>query len=242
MSKIKKTLSAALAGAMLFSCGFVMPAHADEADGPVAKITFDSSDDTSYTLEGGASLVDGRNGKALSLNGSNQYANVSGLADVLSKITGDFSISVWCNPSAAATWARIFDFGNGSTGDYAFLTASNGAAARFVIKNGTEQMVDAKAALENDEWQNVVISRSGSTTTFYINGKAVGSTEALTYDWSKLGKLQNYYLGKSQFDADPYYSGMIDDLYVFDRALTKSEIIELAGDAYVDEDVENINK
>lgn len=242
MSKFKKVLSGTLAGALLFSCGFVMPIQAEEILTPVARITFDSADDTSYTLEGGAVLVDGRSGKALSLDGSGQYANASGLAEVLSKITGDFAISVWCNPAAAATWARVFDFGNGSTGDYAFLTTSNGAAARFVMKKGSEQTVDAKGALENNEWQNVVVSRSGNTTTFYINGKAVGSTESLTYNWSEIGQFQNYYLGKSQFDADPYYSGMIDDLYVFDRALTKAEVIELAADKYVDENFENINK
>ena len=37
------------------------------------------------------------------------------------------------------------------------------------------------------------------------------------------------YLGRSQFSADPYFSGYMDDVLIFDYALTKEEIKEKAG-------------
>lgn len=226
---------------MLLSCNIVMPAAAQSAE-PVAKITFDAQSDAAYTLMGGATLADGRAGKALLLNGSGQYAEVNGVAEALTKITDDFSISVWCNPDAVNTWGRIYDFGNGSGGAYAFLTASAGSTARFAITDGSgEQKVDANTVLDTGSWQNIIISRSGNTTTFYLNGKNVGTSSSLHYKFSDLGVMQNYYLGKSQYD-DPYFKGMIDDLLIYDRALSSEEIIALAAESYVDEGADNISK
>ncbi|MBQ7573080.1 MAG: family 43 glycosylhydrolase [Clostridia bacterium] len=237
----KRLISAILSCAVAFTSFGMIPAVKASSTEPVAKVTFDNGGDA-YELFGGASLVDGRDGKALSLSGDSQYATVSAIGDAMSKISGDFAISVWTKPETLGTWARVYDFGNGSAGDYAFLTANNGAVSRFALKNGTEQTIDANDKLSTGEWQNVVISRSGSTTKFYINGKSVGTTEAITYKWSNIGKFSNYYIGKSQFDADAYYQGLVDDLLVYDRALTTDEIKTLAGDAYVDEEQENINK
>ncbi len=238
---LKKTLSSILAGIMVLSCNFVLPVSA-EGTGPVAQITFDSDSDATYPLMEGAALADGRSGKALSLDGSGQYAEVGGVGEALSKITGDFSISVWCNPSTVTTWGRVYDFGNGSGGAYAFLTASAGSAARFAVTDGSgEQKVDASTVLDTGTWQNVVISRSGSNTSFYLNGKIVGTSSSIDYKFSELGTLKNYYLGKSQYD-DPYFSGMIDDLLIYDRALSQEEVITLAAEAYVNEDADNINK
>ena len=236
----KRLISAAVALAAAFTSFTAVPVFADSTE-PVAKVTFDDGS-TAYELKGGAKLESGRDGNALSLSGESQYAEVPELGDALSKVSGDFAISVWTKPSSLGTWARVYDFGNGSGGDYAFLTANNGAAARFVMKKGSEQLVDASARLSSGEWQNVVISRSGAETSFYINGKKVGSTNSITYNWSDIGKFSNYYIGKSQFDADAYYAGLVDDLLVYDRALTDSEIITLAGEMYVDEDQANINK
>lgn len=242
--KFKRILSGTIAGTMLLSCNFVLAANAEDTSNipqPVAQVTFDDGG-AAYELFGGAALTDGRSGKALSLDGNSQYATVNSIGDALSSINGDFTISVWTNPQTLGSWARVYDFGNGSAGNYAFLTASNGANARFAFKDGSEQVVDAKGALTVGDWQNVVISRDGGITTFYINGRAVGSTDSITYNWQSVGKFNNYYLGKSQFDADAYYAGEIDDLAIYDCAATKDMLVELAAEKYVDENAENINK
>ncbi|MCH5212183.1 MAG: family 43 glycosylhydrolase [Oscillospiraceae bacterium] len=233
--KLKRIICAASAAAMLIS---VMPTSISAAENdaggfsPVISVTFDDGS-AAYNLHDGAALTDGRDGKALSLNGNGQYADINGIAETLAKIDGDFTISVWTNPSSITTWSRIYDFGNGSSGKYMFLTPSNGSKPRFAVTDGTgEQTIDSDPQLTIGEWHNLVIKREGGVSTFYIDGYETGSSTALAYNFSDLGVMENYYLGKSQFAADPYYSGLIDDFLVYDSALSLDQIRTIAAEAY----------
>ena len=39
------------------------------------------------------------------------------------------------------------------------------------------------------------------------------------------------YLGRSQFNADPYFSGYLDDVRIYNRALTASDISAIVSQA-----------
>ena len=45
---------------------------------------------------------------------------------------------------------------------------------------------------------------------------------------SDLGAIDYAYIGKSQFGADPYFDGQIDEFRVYGRALDATEIETLA--------------
>ncbi len=231
--KFRKIISVILAGSTAFSVLPAAIAAEQIKKAPVINVTFDEGSD-SYTLHNGT-LISGRNGKALSLNGDNQYADINGIADKLAAISGDFTISVWCKPNEITTWSRIYDFGNGSSGTYMFLTPSSGANPRLAVTNNGiagEQIADSASGLSTGSWHNVTITRSGAVTSFYTDGIMSGTTTSLNYKFSEIGIMQNYYLGKSQFDADPYYNGMIDDFTVYDYALTEGEVQTVAAEAY----------
>ncbi len=234
--KLTRTLSAVLAGAVLLSVPAVSPAFAQEnsrASDPVIKVTFDDGGDD-YALHGGT-LAEGRNGNALSLSGDGQYADINGIAEKLAGISGDFTLSVWCNPTETTLWSRILDFGSGSSGKYIFLTPSSGTNPRLAITlngNGSEQQVNSDTALTVNEWHNITITRENGTSTFYLDGLETGTTADLKLNFSDLGVLDNYFLGKSQFDVDPYFNGMIDDLFIYDYALDTQAVRELAAEAF----------
>src|SRR5262249_14727266 len=85
-------------------------------------------------------------GNAVKLSGSGEYVNLPpGIAGGLT----DFTIATWVNvTSTDQTWARIFDFGTG-TSDFMFLTASAGGtnALRFDINAGAgSQMIPASGS------------------------------------------------------------------------------------------------
>ncbi len=232
--KFKKTLSGIIAGAMLVT-GITFTPVSLAADGdPVARVDFDTSEN--YTLNGNASLIEGRDGNALSLDGtSGSYADVDAVGDALAKVEGDFTIGVWVNPSSITTWSRIYDFGNGSSGTYVFLTPSNGSSPRLAVTTNSiagEQQLDSEQMLTTGIWHNITITRKDDTTIFYTDGVPTGTTASLDYKFSEIGKMQNYYLGKSQFDADPYFSGMIDDLVIYDYALDEKAVQDAAAEAY----------
>jgi hypothetical protein len=45
-----------------------------------------------------------------------------------------------------------------------------------------------------------------------------------------LGVTTQNWLGRSQWTADPFFGGSIDDFHIYNRALSESEVRYLAGD------------
>ncbi len=223
--KLKKLISALAAASILSGCMAVMPVSAESSE-PVVNVTFDDGGD-GYSLQNGAALVNGRSGKALSLDGTDDYAQLNNAASALKAITGDFTISVWFNPSEIQWWQRVFDLGTG-TDVYTFLSLGN---PRFAMKNGVEQSFDSNTPITVGQWQNVTITRSGNTTEFWLDGFKTGSTTGISYKFSELAEFTQCYLGKSQW-PDPYYKGIIDDFKVYNRALSENEIQTIAAEAY----------
>jgi autotransporter-associated beta strand protein len=104
-----------------------------------------------------------------------------------------------------------------------FLTPSSGSTVRFAINNGAgEQIVERSAVLAAGSWQHVAITLNGSNATIYING-APAASASVTITPSAFNPTQNY-LGKSQFSADPLFSGKLDDVEIADYAMSATQI------------------
>ena len=203
---------------------------------PVHQYTFDgNANDTGSgsaangTVTGGT-YVSGRIGQASSLSGSSQYVSFpSGFVSTL----GNFSVATWVYLNSASNWSRIFDFGTG-TSVYMFLSPQNGSTnvVRFALTtagNSSEQRIDGSAALPTGVWTHVVVTKSGNTGTLYVNGAVVGTNANMTLSPSSLGNTNQNWIGRSQFSADPYLNGRVDDFRIYNRALSASEVSSLAS-------------
>jgi hypothetical protein len=158
------------------------------------------------------------------------------------------TIALWVNVTQAQTWQRLFDFGNNTT-TYMFLTTQRGNQTgttnhvRFAITTAggsMEQRIDTTTVLAPGNWFHLaVVLPAGSpyTGTIYVNGVAAGSNPTMTLHPSDLGVTSNNWLGRSQYPADPYLAGQLDDVRMYRRALATAEIAALtaAGAAAVEE-------
>jgi hypothetical protein len=171
-------------------------------------------------------------GKALQFDGLNDYVSLP-IGALLSSLT-DSTFAVWVDFSGSGgDWQRVFDFGTGTT-NYMFLTANvaGSQAPRFAIRTATvgEQVVTGSAALGTG-WHHlaVVIDAAGMTLRLYQDGTLVasGATTLLPKD---LAATTQDWLGRSQFTADAFFNGALDDFRIFNRALSESEVRYLAGD------------
>ncbi len=171
----------------------------------------------------------GKIGNALALCGNNEYVSLP--SGIMQGVT-DFTISAWVNPSADTAWSRVFDFGTG-TSDYMFLTLNaGGGPIRFAITTsgaGGEQQINGTGELPLNTWSQVAVTLSGSTGTLYVNGTAVGSNSNMTLNPAALGNTTQDWIGRSQYPADPYLDGEIDDFQIYHSALSASQIAALAG-------------
>jgi hypothetical protein len=180
-------------------------------------------------LLGGPTFGAGQLGNAVNFaSASSQYATLpSGVVGTLN----DFTITAWVKPTSFATWARVFDFGSG-TSNYMFLstqytgTAPNGAKPRFAIRTASvnEQGLNSSIALTGNAWNHLAVTLSGNTATLYVNGSVAATNTGVTLRPSSLGNTSQNYLADSQWSGDPYFNGGIDDFRIYGRALSASEI------------------
>jgi hypothetical protein len=137
-------------------------------------------------------------------------------------------------------WQRIFDFGSG-TDRYLFLCPriDTDGAIRFAIKpsGGGEQIVDTSIRLETEWWHHiaVTIDADNTTATIYLDGVVIGVNTAVTLTPSDIGTTTQNWLGRSQYSADGYYNGLLDDFLIYNYALSHGEILGVAemGTLYV---------
>ena len=172
-------------------------------------------------------------GQALVLNGTNGYVDLP-IGSVINSLS-NMTISLYANFSGTTgDWQRIFDFGSGTT-NYMFLCPRTTASGpmRFAITTaggGGESQLNASSSLPTG-WHHVAIVIDGATMTMrlHMDGAVVasGATAVLPKD---LGNTTQNWLGKSQYEADAYYGGMIDDFRIYNRALSEGEVRYLAGD------------
>jgi fibronectin type 3 domain-containing protein len=204
----------------------------------VAELKFDetsgitASDSTGNgvtgTLNGGATFAPGESGNAVSLDGSTGYVSLpAGLNTNLS----DFTIATWVYLNSSQTWARIFDFGD-SRGDWMYLTPrDSGGQIEFgvsTVYGYNAQFVTGSSALPTNQWVHVALTLSNRLATLYVNGVAVGSNANIDFPPYELASLPNEWIGRSQFSADPYLNGKVDDFRIYRGAVPAGQIYTLA--------------
>ncbi|MCS7090165.1 MAG: LamG-like jellyroll fold domain-containing protein [Verrucomicrobiota bacterium] len=177
------------------------------------------------TLPNGGVLMDGM----LTLSPAGQQYGLlpPGILSGLSNVT----IAAWVRLRNVANWTRIFDFGQNTTTNM-FLTPRSGASGRLrfaITTSGSsgEQRIDAAFGLTTGMWYHVVVTLEGSRGLLYVNGTPVGTNTALTLRPRDLGVTTNNYLGRSQYTADPYLDGVLEEFRIYRVALTPQEVAAL---------------
>jgi Glycosyl hydrolases family 43/Concanavalin A-like lectin/glucanases superfamily len=198
------------------------PPHGWSSYYPLRSNANDANGHFNGVLHGGASFVDDpQRGNVLSLSGNSQFVSFPpGLSDMQ-------TFMAWVKWRGGAAWQRIYDFGD-DTNRYSVLTpeAANGKL-RFNISVDSipgEQVVDAPFTLPSNVWVHVAVVMNGNSVVLYTNGVSVATNLYADLVPADLNAT-NIYIGKSQWPADPYFSGEISSVRVFSRTLTPGEII-----------------
>jgi hypothetical protein len=107
-----------------------------------------------------------------------------------------------------------------------FLTTCNSYTnvMRFAIKNGgSEQTVDCKAKLPMQQWKHVAVTMGKDKTTVYVDGVEAGSSTGITIRPSDVSPVLNY-LGRSQFPSDPFMTADLDDVRIYNYAVSADDV------------------
>jgi glucose/arabinose dehydrogenase/fibronectin type 3 domain-containing protein len=185
----------------------------------VGLTTSDSSgNENTGTINGATWTTQGRYGGALMFNGANTVRIPSSTSLTL---TTGMTMSAWIQPTAAqGGWRTIIQ----REVDAYFLNASSDAGPLRPAGGGTfDGITDYTAgpiANPLDTWTYVALTYDGSVLRLYVNGTQVASRAATGAIATSANPL--WIGGNSPYGE--YFTGLIDEARLYDRALSQTEI------------------
>jgi hypothetical protein len=177
----------------------------------------------------GATLTADRNGNAnaaYSFDGVNDWINInnSNSLNPPSQIT----ISAWVNTLAynVSNASMVVNKGwDQGPGHYDLLVFSPNNKSRFVI--GSNISVESNSIININQWTLITASIDSLTMKIYVNG-TLENTVLQNNNNSFGTNTDPLYIGKHDYNNFPYYfNGKIDDIAIWNRALTQNEITQL---------------
>lgn len=173
-------------------------------------------------------------GSCLGFNGTSNYVNFTS-SGVLN-ITGNQTISLWVKSSTAVTNADIAGRWLSSVDnkkiwrlrvDGTLLTFRVSADG---IANSSDATTTISSAIDGN-WHHIVAMYDGSSIGVYIDGTLRGSTVYSGGLFSDVGSILRVGASSSGGGIAAYFEGIIDDVRIYNRALSAAEIKQLYSSA-----------
>ncbi|HOK95941.1 MAG TPA: hypothetical protein PK052_09770 [Anaerohalosphaeraceae bacterium] len=177
------------------------------------------------TAVGNLTYAAGKVGQALDLSGATDtYVD---LPDGFADFVGGLTFNVWAYPRSAANWARFLEFGNGANADNIYF-ARNGTSAtlQYTIYKGSTSSgtVSRTNTIALNAWQMFTITMDASgSCRLYKDGLQIATG---TVQIPNVVTRINNYIGKSNWAADAYYNGLLDEIRIYNYALTPDEVAD----------------
>lgn len=222
----------------LFTCSLV---HAQS--GPIGHWKLDEGTGTSTadasgsgstgTLANSPTWSTGRINSALTFSG-NRYVTTGTPSNLTNLYSTGMTVTAWIKPASAGTGngGRIVDKSNGGAGWSFKMNGSTKvqfAASEFATTDATR---DSGASITLNAWQHVSVTWTGSATAtnihLYVNGTLSDGTATNGAGASRDDSAAPFAIGNRPVDAARGFDGLIDDVRVYNRVLTSTEIQTLA--------------
>jgi hypothetical protein len=176
------------------------------------------------TLSGASWMTTGRYGKALSFNGTSSLVTVADATAL--HLSAAMTLEAWVRPTTPTTGYRTVLLkeipGELAYALYAYDSDHSGRPSGWFRKSGgsTSTFVSGTSAPATGAWTHLAVTFDGATLRLFGNGTQVASTTAsgpITNSTSPLRIGGNSVWGE-------YFSGLIDEVRVYNTALTAAQI------------------
>ena len=190
------------------------------------------------TLNGDPLWVEGMLDGALQLDGVDDYVDCGNPA-ALDFGTGDFTVSAWINMTAIERGTVYAKGGDNSGGIRYTLAMGEGNDNKMTLTtddDSTKRQALGATIVNDGNWHHVVGMRYGNTSLVYVDGVLDGSID-LPEGYDLSGTSQANALIGAITDArdatgatlEKFFNGTIDDVHIYDWALSEAEICKIAG-------------
>jgi hypothetical protein len=193
----------------------------------------DSVGPNNGTLTNGPSWVSGHSGSAVSFDGVDDHVSVPHDASLTPT---QITVSAWIKATHWKTeiWRGVVvakDSWGGSSNGYDLRTGDNGKLSFVVGTSSGWTDASTDSLMATGQWYHIVGTYDGTTVRVYINGVERGSATG-GGDLSASSYPLN--IGRCPYDTTRLFDGVIDEVAIFNRALTPSEIQTIYQYGYAD--------
>jgi hypothetical protein len=157
--------------------------------------------------------------RAYSFDGVDDYIDLTTSNVASSQNLNSFSL--WINPDSINSVAVIINAGNASNGDR-FINLGINGTQNILCGRSNDWLVAGNHSTSN--WYHLCVISNGTTISLYKDGLLIGSRTDATVNFTETKcRIGGFILNTSN-----QYDGLMDDIRIFDRALTTAEIKHLA--------------
>ncbi|MEM6448676.1 MAG: LamG-like jellyroll fold domain-containing protein, partial [Cyanobacteria bacterium P01_D01_bin.105] len=183
-----------------------------------------SSHTSTGTFVGGTSWTAGKLGNAVQLDGNSGRVLVQDSAEL--NITHQLTLSAWVKADQFTKWTGIITKGTNSA-PYSLMIMDDGAI-QFESNYGQADkgMWKSHGQLTANEWHHVAATYDGEALRFYIDGQLDSNVVYTDIDFAI--NNEDLIVGAQLPGGDEYFDGALDDVRVYNRALSNVEVNALA--------------
>lgn len=132
-----------------------------------------------------------------------------------------FTLSAWVKIDSANQVGSIIDFGSDLNKNFWLHTTPTGKGITAGIGNGTSADEVSYEFEENpDDWHYVTAVYGGGSLILYVDGEYIAATRS-----DMATEVGRFTIGASRDQTDKFYGGRMDDIRLYDRLLTQTEIM-----------------
>lgn len=203
-------------------------------DSAISRWTFDNADtsggtttdvwgDNDATINGATTGASGAN-QTYTTNEAHSFDGVDDYEDTGVKIldgVSNFTVAVWIYPRDLQDFGFVFNENDDSNGTRLYV-GNSGDDVTFEIEESGNNISVKYLSLSANQWTHVAGTYDGSNITIYIDGAQEGSTSAslniVSATTTEFGR---------QSGNDRNFDGNIDDLRLYNKALSSTEVSDL---------------
>ena len=186
--------------------------------------------DVTVTNNGATVDDNGKIGKCYSFDGNDDFISIS-CSDLYNTFSGGsqpFSIAFWVY-HADTTRAVIFgDFGLSGTINFNIELTSDAHRVRFYWNGGTpDKIFNTNSSVGINTWTHIVLVYDGNEICIYKNG--VQQSDKYSGTLAAKSKTSGvFYLGRDQRTGSTALNGKLNDIRIYDHALSPREVKEIS--------------
>jgi hypothetical protein len=185
-----------------------------------SSVTDSSGSGNTGTISGATRTASGRFGRALSFDGVNDRVNINDSKSL--DLTTGMTIAAWVRPTTLSSWRTVILKEQPGNLVYALYANTDSSVPSGEISTGAftyhVQLGSSQPPLNT--WTHLAATYDGATLRLFVNGIEAGAKAATGPLVVSTGALR---IGGNAVWGE-YFSGLIDEVRIYNRALSSTEI------------------